>query len=314
MLVYNGKSLGSIFYGTKEVIKVYHGTNIVYEKGGVPAYSTLYLTLTSDLTQTLVFNNKGTSGITIDWGDGSSEVFTDTEVQVSHTWASAGDKVVTVKVNDASETFTVGGDIGGDTADSLTVMNTAPMVNKKTDNTLTKFVFGKGALIPANGSFAQCTALTEVVMPVDWITIKAYCFQGCTALPSVDLSKVTQIEPYAFNGCTAITELTLPSTMSRVNTYAYQYCTALKTAEIGANTINSGAFKQCTALEKVWIRESCTQIDASTKTTGPFNQCTALKTIYVEADTKPAGFGSYFDYIDDTNRVAVVYGQKTKPW
>lgn len=64
-------------------------------------------------------------------------------------------------------------------------------------------------------AFSENTALTEITLSGDVVSIGQYAFDGCIALLSVDMTiatGLTTISAYAFNGCTLLTTLDLSKT------------------------------------------------------------------------------------------------------
>ena len=73
-------------------------------------------------------------------------------------------------------------------------------------------------------------------------------------------------------------------------------------------SIGNAAFSDCTALTKIFIPSSVTSISASNKTNSPFYGCSNL-TIYCEVESKPDGWGIYWNYLDDSNTITTYWGQ-----
>ena len=90
--------------------------------------------------------------------------------------------------------------------------------------------WGTPATLPGN-AFAGCTALQEVVLPGDVQVIGEYAFFNCTALTTVNLPQVAQIDQYAFQLCTSLAELTLDK-VAAIDKCAFFGCTSLKTLKL----------------------------------------------------------------------------------
>lgn len=90
--------------------------------------------------------------------------------------------------------------------------------------------WGTPTTLPGS-AFAGCTALQEVVLPGDVQVIGEYAFFNCTALTTVNLSQVAQIDQYAFQLCTSLAELTLDK-VAAIDKCAFFGCTSLKTLKL----------------------------------------------------------------------------------
>ena len=94
--------------------------------------------------------------------------------------------------------------------------------------------WGTPATLPGS-AFAGCTALQEVVLPGDVQVIGEYAFFNCTALTTVNLPQVAQIDQYAFQLCTSLAELTLDK-VAAIDKCAFFGCTSLETLKLPACT------------------------------------------------------------------------------
>ena len=90
--------------------------------------------------------------------------------------------------------------------------------------------WGTPATLPGN-VFTSCTALQEVKLPDNVQVIREYAFFNCTALTTVNLSQVAQIDQYAFQLCTSLAELTLDK-VAAIDKCAFFGCTSLKTLKL----------------------------------------------------------------------------------
>lgn len=100
--------------------------------------------------------------------------------------------------------------------------------------------------------FNNCTKLESVNVPNVTI-IDEYCFNGCSKLQSIDLSKVTSIGQDCF--CkTGLTNVDAPL-ITTLNREMFVNCTALVTAKFAKITklSASSAFKNCTALTDIYL-------------------------------------------------------------
>jgi len=102
------------------------------------------------------------------------------------------------------------------------------------------------------GAFDWCPSLRRVIMPgVEVVEHRA--FDGCEALTDVECAKLERIGNMAFLGCVSLTSINLLSAKI-VERYAFAD-TALTEAKFGSKleTIEEGAFADCTALKRITI-------------------------------------------------------------
>lgn len=107
--------------------------------------------------------------------------------------------------------------------------------------------------------------------------------------------------------------LTVPSTVVSADTNAFKGL-SVPYIEYGGQVMSENMFYANQYLSKVWIRETCTTIPASSYSVAPFFNTVSRPYVYVEANSKPAGFETYWDWTNSSSYATVVYGQKTKPW
>ena len=192
-----------------------------------------------------------------------------------------------------------------------------------------KLCLSDGIRILENGSFSECSALVEVVLPNTLTTIGSptteckegvfastklktisipdsvtymgpYTFWYCHDLKSVELSSnLEEIEVALFSSCSELASVKLPLRLKTIKTAAFNGCRKLKTVQIpnGTKVIEENAFKGA-SLSSIYVPPSVTSI--ATKTSAP-NWFTRLSwgrdetlggyaTVYCEADTAAFDF------------------------
>lgn len=80
-------------------------------------------------------------------------------------------------------------------------------------------------------AFKDCTALQEVKLPDGVRVIGEYAFYNCSALTTVNLLQVVQIDERAFRECTSLETLTLDN-VTAIGLDAFYGCTSLQTLKI----------------------------------------------------------------------------------
>ena len=162
------------------------------------------------------------------------------------------------------------------------------------------------------GAFANCTELTEAVLPKGLKTIKADLFRGCTGIKAIDLPDGLElIESSAFQDCTALESIEIPAGVSLIGPYAFQGCHALKEATFAEGSkldkLEVDVFYSCYSLESVNIPDTVTELGVQcfalcrslkeialpdalkTINREVFNECSSLESIYIPANVSEIG-------------------------
>ena len=139
-------------------------------------------------------------------------------------------------------------------------------------------VVNDGITIIGSRAFAN-TSCESITIADSVVEIKGYAFRGSTKLTSLTLSKnLTSIGEFAFIECKKLTSLTVPSKITFIGTGAFQNCSSLVdlTIEDGVKKIGNRAFLGCTSITEVILPNSVTYVGIET---GAFKECTALEKI-----------------------------------
>lgn len=113
-----------------------------------------------------------------------------------------------------------------------------------------------------DGVFKGKTEIESVKIPDTVMEIGGFVFEGCTNLKAIDLPPNLQnMWQYAFTR-TSIEEITIPGTVERIVPYTFNESRALKKVlfQEGTKKISARAFKNCTALEDVYLSSTITNI------------------------------------------------------
>ena len=260
------------------------------------------LRLTSQLTFSLYLKQTQPNGILVDWGDGSQkETSEDLDVQMPHTWPDQGDyEVKIITVNGA--TWSIGSE-------------------------------SKGLGLIGNGSNNKADLYPQIISIVigDSMTgFNPYSLVNSTSLTAIDIpDSVNTIGDYSFYGCTSLPSIKIPESVTRFNLYSDGYpvilgyvfgnCTSLKYVELALPSIDitGDNFSGCSALERVWIRNTVAAIsDVYTNREGLFTDANSALVIYCESSEKPDGWVSYWNTTgyNTSNIFETHYGQTERPW
>lgn len=133
-------------------------------------------------------------------------------------------------------------------------------------------------------AFANCNALTSVIIPDSVMEIGEAAFCDCRNLMSVTIpNSVITIGSSAFFSCISLTSLEIGNSVNGIGNGAFMNCLALPMVNIpnGTTYIGFNSFANCGALTSVIIPGSVTEIGS-----GAFSYCAELKEINVVADNE----------------------------
>lgn len=129
-------------------------------------------------------------------------------------------------------------------------------------------------------SFRNATAIKEVQISDDIVSIHGGAFWGCTELRSINLpSKIDVIASYAFRDCQNLTSINIPEQVKTIGTFSFYNCAALESVTFpeGVTDINGQSFQKCRSLTSVNIPASVTLLYGDA-----FRQCSSLVAINVD--------------------------------
>jgi hypothetical protein len=236
----------------------------------------LYIRLDKRLAVPLYFSQTVANGVTIDWGDGSSETMAGTGNKViTHTYAVGGEYVIsldpasgcTLGLGNGSSSTTV---IGGDTYYR---------------NLLYKAEIGQRVTSIGTYALAYCRSLSSVSIPSSVTSIGTYAFYYCYSFSSIIIpSGVTSIGDYAFRDCYTISSISIPSSVTSIGTYAFYYCHTISSISVpsGVTSIGTYAFYYCYTISSISIPSSVTSIGNRA-----FESCTFMKEYHFKRATPP---------------------------
>ena len=183
-----------------------------------------------------------------------------------------------------------------------------------------KITFGNYSSNPlcyAHHLFVGQDELTEIEIPDTITQIKAYAFYGCTNLRKVTVDSIEHWLNITFGneysnplyyakslyiGENKLTELVIPDTITQIKAYVFYNCLELTSVTIpgGVKSIGSCAFRGCIGISDIFIPIEVVTINA-TSYEAPFYGCLSSLTIYVEANSKPSGWGSHWNDKNSSN-------------
>lgn len=241
--------------------------------------------------------------VVIDWGDNSAtDTLTGTSItarqNVQHTYASAGDYVITITAT--SGTFGFYGASGYYILSKQTGSN--EYVSRVYTNSIIKIELGTGVASIGNRSFDSCHSLETITIPNSIMRIGQYAFNNCYSLKNIIIpSGVTIIDMYAFFNCTSLQNAELPNSLNTLSssvfrtcysllhivipnsvtsmpTYIFYYCFSLISIVMPSalTTVSSNIFNSCYSLRDAVLPSNATSIASNA-----FNACYSLAVIEI---------------------------------
>ena len=159
---------------------------------------------------TINYGYTGTNGVTIDWGDGTSETATDVGyVTKTHTYENTGDYIISL---DSSENIT----LGYNDSNSCMHLNNFNLARLK------KVEIGSNVKILSPYSFQNCYALSSISIPNGVTSIGNNAFSACYVLSSISIPNgITSIGNNAFSNCYALSSISIPNSVTSIGNNAF---------------------------------------------------------------------------------------------
>lgn len=148
-------------------------------------------------------------------------------------------------------------------------------------------------------TFANCNALTSIVIPNAVRSIGESAFHLCTALNSITLpDSLTSISNSMFDGCFSLDSVLIPNTVTIIGNAAFNQCSTLTNIVIpnSVTSIGSSAFAYCTSLSSVTLPDSITSIQYNT-----FYECRSLSSITIPNTVVSIGESAFLRCISLTS-------------
>ncbi|MBQ8357474.1 MAG: leucine-rich repeat protein, partial [Clostridia bacterium] len=143
---------------------------------------------------------------------------------------------------------------GGEAEEDGAVYSGTTLVSVSTSATGV-FTVKTGTTAILAGALADCTSITEVVIPDTVKLIGDGAFSGCTGLTAVTLpAGLTSIGERMFYNCTALKEMVIPTGVKSIGKEAFYMCTAMTTVTIPADVtrFDEKAFYNCKELVNIY--------------------------------------------------------------
>ena len=263
-----------------------------------------YITVNNEAetTITLRYNQSVAGGTTIDWGDGTTQtVSTANAITISHTYASVGDYVIKLSVDDGCVVNLYGGSPyqglmdGKHQLKRLEIGNGVSKCSTYQAYSLSEIVIPNSVTTIYNNAFKACYSIKAIVLPKN-ITINTEdkIFWHCYSLKKIVFPDKFLGTLYygSFEHCSSLQEIVLPNNSTYYSNMSAlcKYCYALESAVLPNITkMNGNAFEECHNLQKVYIPDGLTSIGYR-----EFYYCNSLSHIVIPNSVTEIGQQAFY--------------------
>ena len=201
--------------------------------------------------------------------------------------------------------------------------------------------------IDANCFYACQKLAGDLVIPSSVKTVGSAAFSACSLLNTITIEEgVESLGIGAFYGLTKIKEIKIPASVKSIGGALFSFAHVLEKIEVATNNPYYDSRNNCNAiintdtgellqgcqttiipdnvtsigqlafygiynLNKIFIPSSVSVISVSAANKAPFYSCLSNLVIYTDvpnAESIPSGWGTYWNYYDNSNQLQVVYG------
>ena len=146
---------------------------------------------------------------------------------------------------------------------------------------------GKPLVRVLERAFADCTAVSTIILPKSVTQIGPYAFENCKSITGITLpEKASELEQGVFKDCASLTHVILPNGLKSIPTETFSGCSALKSIRIPdtVTALDEEAFLNCTSLPDFSSPSGLVEFKERA-----FCGCTAMKVISIPANFKIIG-------------------------
>lgn len=110
----------------------------------------------------------------------------------------------------------------------------------------------------AVGAFKDCTALTNLSINKNIVSVGAYSFQGCSNIENSIIidNKIKEVGEYAFAGCSKIPAVKVLNDDCSFGTYCFSECSSIAEVPNNISEFSEGMFSQCSSIITVDLSEN----------------------------------------------------------
>jgi hypothetical protein len=295
----------------------------IYDTIDGKTYLFVRITDTTGLQPTLVLNKTGTSLLTVNWGDSTTNTSSangNITLTKTSAYSAIGDYIITIESADLHRNLSNTGIFNGNNNYSRCLLKSYEGINFRHNGNcyqwcasisivsinknsmtagLSNAAFNEAtALIHCNlpalitamtNTFRNCFSLISISIPVG-VTLYNGSFNGCNSLQNVIITGATDINNNApFNNCNSLTKLIIPNACTALSANIFDGCNSLSFIKISDNltAINGTSFAFCRSLKELEFPNTVTSIGGTS-----FNGCLSILQYTFLSTTPPTITGS----------------------
>ena len=257
----------------------------------------------------LHFAQTVSNGVQVNWGDGSSvETVSGTgQVNPTHSYASEGEYVISLKVLDGTLTF---GDV---TVSPYSCLIASGIVaNRGYVNSVIEINIGSGVESLGTSCFNQFQSMLKVSIPNTVTLLNDSPFNYNTKLMACIIPKsITALAKNSFYYCQNLRIVSFPCELTYIGGQSFMYNNSLKKAifppQLSWDTTNGACFSMCPQIEEIYLPE--TMITNLPKNC--FANCNSLKKVELHGDTEYKLLANAFVSCQGIEKIVVKGAKKT---
>ena len=211
------------------------------------------------------------TGLSIDWGDGTTESI------------SSGDSITHNYTYHAVFTVTISGDTITGLSDNCFTYNA----------TLASITIPSSVTNIGDNCFEGCENLLAITIPDGVTNLGDYCFANCANLINVEIgSGLSSLPESCFNMCINLQGITIPSNITSIGDNCFENCYTIREIEIPntVTSLSSGCFSACEKLLKANIGNGITVLPDYL-----FYGCTRLSQVNLPNTILTIGDGCFYN-------------------
>ena len=232
------------------------GAHYITDDGNTRLYITISTLMRAKVSVNLI-NQKSGGSVTIQWGDGSEDTYSSSNIVAEHNYEAIGDYIITITPSDNTTILL------GQYSSSVGIIHTVSNYDYGESSKLRKVEIGRNAIL-SNAVFANCVLLEAVSIPLD-ITLTNSVFMECRSLRFLTMPRSEHNLPSCFSN-SGIRAISIPCTNTAITANMLSGCINLLELFIPHSVTQLGAScnSSSKSLVKVVLPKTILTIPANT--------------------------------------------------